>query len=354
MPVIRRLAVLCTDHGFGHLTRQLAIGQHLRTLGIEPVFYTAAPPSLLRESLPDPSVVPWQLDVGLSQPDSLRVDLARTCALLDERCSPSALETLADHLAAQPLQGVIADLPPMGLEAARLAGLPAVAVGNFDWAWIYDHFPELAPWAQRFRAWQAPHPAIHLWPGPALSGFRRVKRAPLVGRLHPPHSFPAGSRHVLVSFGGLGLKDLEQRLPRMDGVTWVLSAPMPALKRADCLWLEDIPYPALVAGADAVLTKPGYGILAEAFLAGTPLAWLPRSHWPESPYLADPMVARGDVQVGESIEEALTTLWSRPRPAPHDPSGSALAARRILDELLETAGLELPGPAGIGLSDPVP
>ncbi len=297
--------------------------------------------------------VPWSVDVGLSQPDSLRVDFDRTHALLAERCSDEAIDRLAHALRDHGVAGVVADIPATGLEAARRAGLPAVAIGNFDWAWIYDHFPDLRAWAERFRCWQAPFPALQLSPGPALSGFATTTPGPLVGRSQPAHHFPGPDRYVLVSFGGFGLADLDARLPRLPGVTWVLSPPMARLERPDVTWVTDVPYPALVAGVDAVLTKPGYGILAEAFLSGTPLAWLTRGDWPESRYLAEPMTARGDVAVDASIEEALEALWSRPRPSARDGRGAELAASWILDQLLQTGGVEGPLTAGPPLPDPL-
>ncbi len=349
-----KLGVLVSAHGFGHLTRQLAIGAALREHGLEPVFFTTAPATVLRESLPDPAIVPWACDVGLAQPDSLRVDFARTHALLAERCSDAAVDRLAAALAAQRVSAVVADLPPTGLEAARRAGLPALGIGNFDWAWIYDHFPDLRGWAGRFRAWQAPHPALHLWPGPALTGFARVDRGPQVGRRAPAHAFDAPDHHVLVSFGGFGLADLDAWLPALPGVRWVLSPPMARLDRPDVTWVEGVPYPALVAGVDAVLTKPGYGILAEACLAGTPLAWVPRGDWPETPHLASAMAARGDVCVADGdLAGALATLRDRPRPTAADPSGAQLAAAWILDQLCEAGVVEAPVPAGSGVEDPL-
>lgn len=349
-----RIGVLCSAHGFGHLTRQLAIGAALAHRGATPVFYTAAPAALLVESLVAAEHVPWSLDVGLAQPDSLHVDFDQTLALLAERASVAAVDRLAADLACRGLDGVVADLPPTGLEAARRAGLPAVAVGNFDWAWIYGHFPRLAAHAARFRDWQAPHRALQLWPGPSLTGFRSVVPGPLVGRTAPAHAFDGPGRHVLVSFGGFGLADLDARLPRLDGVTWVLSAPMPALHRPDCLHVAGVPYPALVAGADAVLTKPGYGILAEALLSGTPLAWLARADWPETPFLAAPMEARGDQAITDGVEPALAQLWARPRAAPLPDSGAALAAAWILAQLFETGRVEGPDLAGTGIPDPIP
>ena len=36
---------------------------------------------------------------------------------------------------------VVADIPPLALAAARLAGVPAIALGNFTWDWIYRDYP---------------------------------------------------------------------------------------------------------------------------------------------------------------------------------------------------------------------
>ncbi len=313
-------AIVCSAHGFGHVTRQLVVAGALRARGVDVELFTAAPAALIDETFPGARVRPWQVDVGIAQPDSLHEDLDQTLVLLDQRCGDSAIDTLADKLADRPW--VIVDIAPAGLEAARRAGVPALAVGNFDWAWVYHHYPPLQRWAERFATWQAPHPAIQLWPGPGLHGFAKVTPAGLLGRRAPARRVAAG-RTVLVSFGGFGLADLDAALPRVAGVTWVLAPPSPRLPRDDCAFVDDAPYPSLVAGADAVFTKPGYGIFAEASLAGTPIAWVARGAFPEAPSLVAALHARGDVEIAgaptddgfaAALERALRTLWSRPRP----------------------------------------
>ena len=80
-----KIAVLCSAHGFGHLTRQLAIAEELMRHGAQPVFFTAAPPSMVTAYLPEAQVRPWVIDVGIQQQDSLTEDLPRTLTLLEER-----------------------------------------------------------------------------------------------------------------------------------------------------------------------------------------------------------------------------------------------------------------------------
>jgi hypothetical protein len=321
-----QVAVLCSAHGFGHLTRQLAIGEELARLGARPVFFTAAPREVVEGFLPGAEVVPWAVDVGLAQRDGLSEDLPLTLARLAERCSEAAIDRLAAAL--RGFGRAVVDIAPSALEACRRAEVPALAVGNFDWAWIYGHYPELQAWARRFASWQAGHRVLALWPGPPLTGFAGVERFGLVGRRRPAQRL--ASRSVLVSFGGFGLDELERRLPRVPGVTYVLTPPVAPIDRSDCLYVEGVPFPALVAGADAVYTKPGYGILAEAALAGTPIAWVDRGSFPEAPFLEEAMAARGDVKVRGGLAEALDRLFSRPRPEPVDPGGAREVAARIL------------------------
>ena len=37
---------------------------------------------------------------------------------------------------------VVADIPPLGLAAARRAGVPGIGVSNFTWDWIFSAYPD--------------------------------------------------------------------------------------------------------------------------------------------------------------------------------------------------------------------
>lgn len=332
-----RIALVCSAHGFGHVTRQVALATQLLDRGAAVTLFSAAPPEIARETAPMLAQRSWVVDVGLAQPDSLHEDLPRTRELLAQRCSDRRIDALARALEAFDL--VVVDVAPAGLEAARRAGRPALAVGNFDWAWIYGHYPQLSDWAATFAAWQAPHPAVSLSPGPGLHGFASVTAMGLLGRRLPAWRSPQPGQHVLVSFGGFGLDGLDRLLPVIDGVRWLLAAPMPRLDRPDCLWLADRPYPSLVAGADLVLSKPGYGIFAECSLAGTPLVWVPRGAFPEAPHLAQAMQARGDLLVPASpddpdfaavLADTVRARLAHPRPDPTTSDTAQALAEHVL------------------------
>jgi len=306
------IATVCSSHGLGHLTRQIALGEELDRAGSAPTFFTSGPADLVTQSIPSATVVSTEVDVGIAQFDSITEDIPRTIQLLEERCSQHRIETLASQLSTFDL--VIVDCAPPALKACQIAGVPAVAMGNFDWSWIYRHYAALQEWSERFAEWQRPHPAIFLSPGPGMHGFRQVENGGLLGRMAPAINKSTISRsrsdqptadpcHVLVSFGGFGLADVDTLLPAVDGVTWVFSPPMDCPNRTDCVLAPDVPYPSLVAACDLVLTKPGYSIFAEAALAGTRLLWIPRGDFPEARWLETAMKTRGDIALATSPKE---------------------------------------------------
>ena len=82
-------------------------------------------------------------DTGVVQRDSLHLDERRT---IDEAARfTAALDSRAEAEAAFLRQRgatmVVGDIPPLAFRAAHLAGLPAVAMGNFTWDWIYEGVP---------------------------------------------------------------------------------------------------------------------------------------------------------------------------------------------------------------------
>lgn len=303
-----RVAIVCSAHGYGHVTREVVIAEALGRRGVEVTLLSAAPRAILGKVRAEE----WAVDVGIAQADGLTEDPGETLRRLEAVVTAAAIDRLAARLA--DFDGVLVDTAPPALEAARRAGVPAIAVGNFDWAWIYRSYSGLTEWAERFAAWQAPHPAIALTPGPGMTGFAEVTRFGVVAR-HAA-AVRVAARGALVAFGGLGLAELDRRLPRIDGLTWILAPPLARLERPDVRWVDDVPFPALLAGADVVLTKPGYGVLAEAMLGGAPLVWLDRGAFPEAASLEAEMWARGDVKVDGDVEAAVRERLRRHRPVP--------------------------------------
>ena len=97
-------------------------------------------------------------------------------------------------------------------------------------------------------------------------------------------------------------------------------------------------HPDLVAASDLVIAKLGYSTVAEVFSAGTRLAYLARSRFPESPVL-EAFVRQYIPSVGlaedwlenTATPELLDELITTPRPGGVRPNGALAAAKLILD-----------------------
>jgi hypothetical protein len=335
------VAFVVTAHGYGHASRQMEVLRTLLTRHADAraVVLSAVPDAVFADYLGADAglfarvtLVPYRADVGLVQQDGLTMDGPATLRALESVWGdPDAAEAaLVAALAPHRPTVVVGDVPPVAFSAAARLGIPSVAVGNFDWAWIYGFYAEREPafarWASLCARWQAQATvAVHLEPGPPLTAFPRVLEGGLLARrlLVDPRGIrerlgiPAEHRAVLASFGGFGLHDAARRIPPLPGVTWILAAPMEDLGRPDTRFARGVPYLALLAACDATLTKPGYGIVSESARQRTRLLYTDRGDFPEYPWLVDWMhahlpaayvasadlgTARGAAAVGEGLE----------------------------------------------------
>ncbi len=66
--------------------------------------------------------------------------------------------------------------------------------------------------------------------------------------------------------------------------------------------------PELLASADLVITKPGYGTFVEAACHGVPVLYLERPDWPEAPALCDWLEAQG---AGERLSSGAQAMGAQ-------------------------------------------
>ena len=134
----------------------------------------------------------------------------------------------------------VGDIPPLAFAAARRAGLPSVAVGNFSWDWIYGHLAARVagprrggrhgarePYAARGAAAAA---AVRGRPVglPARRGRAARRRRPAVARRPRPGGASASTSGpcVLLSFGGVGLPGLQPAASAtLGGYQFLLTGP---------------------------------------------------------------------------------------------------------------------------------
>ena len=303
-----------------------------------------------------------ECDVGLVQKDALTIDEAATAeAVRRFRLGWEALVSReARWLRESGARLVLGDIPPLAFAAAAEAGVASIALGNFSWDWIYSHLgarqPALAEAAAHAaHAYARAGLLLRLPFAGDLSAFRRIEDVPLVARAPELEKAEARRRLgldarpvVLLSFGGVGMPGLEAAaFGRLDEYRFLLTGQAgdgtaPNVRRIEAgeLSAAGLYYPDLVAAADVVVSKPGYGIVTDCIGARTRLVYTDRGDFPEYPVLVSEMkhylpvafASNADVREGR-LDDALRRVMTLPFPAPSPTNGAAVAADRIVAAL---------------------
>ena len=286
-----------SGHGFGHASRSIEVINALidrEAAGRVIVRSQVAPWLFERTARPGVELSPLETDTGVVQIDSLRLDAAATIARATDfmHTFEARVRAEAEFLRSVGARVVIADLPPLGIAAARAAGLPAIAFGNFTWDWIYDNYRGGRQLAERLgEIYSHTTMALRL---PMWGGFetmQEVRDLPFVARhaRRDPEDtrralgLPLHERVVLVSFGGYGVNGATR--PHAPGyrVLWPGDIDEPAM------YDRGYRYEDLVKAADVVITKPGYGIISECIANDTAMLYTSRGDFREYPVLVEGM-----------------------------------------------------------------
>ena len=354
-----------SGHGFGHAARDIevvnAIALHDRSVRI--VLRTAVPEWFLRASLTCAAeIIPGETDTGLVQPDSLSIDeeeSARRAAHF-YRDFPDRVERERDLIGGLGARLVVGDIPPLAFAAADAASVPSIAFGNFTWDWIYEAYPQfdaIAPGVIRLIADASAKATVALRL-PFAGGFAsmsRVEDVPLVARRASVSKDDtrkrlglAGDRPiVLATFGGHGGDVPLDRAASSDSFTLVAtdyevrstaSAPNVRVVSAGALADAKLTYTDLLAAADVVATKLGYGIVSECLANGVVLLYTLRGRFVEQDVFMREMPAvmrcrhiDRDALCEGRWAEAVEALLAQPVPAMKPTAnGAAIVARAIL------------------------
>ena len=300
-----------SGHGLGHASRSCHILSSLKNIAPNLDITVSSPAhrwfldNMLTE-IPLVSTRPW--DIGVIQHDSLRLDLPATVTAANAlyRQRDRLLDCEAAELNSAGVTLVVCDIPSLPLAAAERAGIRSVAIGNFDWEWIYrgiaadqpEHSSALLDLAARCAEdYRRATLMLRLPMASPCSAFPNVENVPLVARHARCPALTIRKRlgisrdkHIgLLSFGGFGIQQLELT-PLASLEDWVflceqeLELTLPNLYR---LRSGDYFYPDLIAASDVVITKPGYGIVLEAIANQCAVLYTPRGNFPEEPLLVD-------------------------------------------------------------------
>ncbi|HRT04523.1 MAG TPA: hypothetical protein P5204_02390 [Kiritimatiellia bacterium] len=360
----RHIAYYVTAHGYGHGVRSCDILGALLAAhpALKVTVTTDLPESFLRSRLPFVdgrlAVRPGAFDVGMVQKDSIRVDVAATLdeaqELLAER--EKLIDYEAEMLRGEGADLVVADIPSIPLEAAAEAGVPAVAVGNFSWDWIYEPFaardPRWRPIVQMFaEGYRQAKQLLKLPFSPAMSVFPKQVDIPLLAKPGRPRraelarqsgADPA-KRWILLSFTSLDWDAAALgAVAALDDFEFFTVMPLAwdGLRNVHAVDRQAFGFSDVLASCDAVVTKPGYGILSDCVANAKPIVYAEREDFIEYPllerelkrYLKNVHIPAADLYAGR-LGPALAAIESAPAPREVLPRGGAEMAAQILMDL---------------------
>lgn len=343
------LLVDISSHGLGHLAQVAPVLNALRR----------AKPTLrltLRTALPRTRLaarihgafehLPQASDFGFVMIDALDIDLPASGARYRSFHAdwPERVQHEARSLAALAPDLVLTDVAYLPLAGAASAGIAAAALCSLNWADLVKHYFGSEAWlapvhAQILAAYRDATVFLRTTPGMPMLDLANVVA---IGPIAEPPSLdrvevatrlglPREARWVPVTLGGFDFPLPVAEWPRRPDLIWLQPATFPDIAVA---------FHDLLANADALVGKPGYGTCTEAAVHGVPLLYLRRPDWPEERCLVDWLHQHGrGAEVGRDqalrgdLLTSLDALWARPPPPRPAPTGVAQAVAALLNLL---------------------
>jgi hypothetical protein len=355
------LYVAITNHGFGHATRAAAVAATVQELlpEVRLIVSTTAPRWLLEGYLTEAFEYRQRaFDIGVIQPDSLRMDLTATLDKLQQiRSQQQAIvEAEARFLKEQKVDLVLADIPPLATAIAHAADVPCWMMSNFGWDFIYrawgDSFGPIADWiAELFgecdRLFRLP---FH----EPMAAFSTIEDVGLTGG-NPRYAVAdlrerwqltaARENTVLLTFGGLGLQQIPYdklgwwpHFPGWQFLTFDHGAPdLPNLFKVPKLAFRPVDVMPLCS---RVVSKPGFSTFSEACRLDLPIVTITRKDFAEGPMLVSAMQDHAWHQVlePEAFFDASWEFLSQPLSPPRtsdkmSKQGNEQIARAVVEYL---------------------
>lgn len=374
---MQHIAYYVSGHGYAHAVRAIQVIDALSSRNPYLFFHikTTAPEWIFSLNLGQNYLYYKQeYDIGTVQHAFQEVDKPAT--LQKARAMLAAYEQMlgseVEFLREADIKLVIGDIPPIAFAAAEKADKKSVAIGNFSWDWIYesyaDELPEFSALIDKIRGEYAKADLLLRLPMHGrMSAFKAVIDIPLIARrarrrakdVRRMLKITAGERLlVLVALRPSDLKRIDfSRLAINRKATYLIlnqSGLVPGMLN---LPQDLMPFQELINAADVVVSKPGYGIVAECLANKTPLVYTPRKDFPEYDVLVEAMklnavcayIPPEQFFAGEwdaAIAQAVHEPW---KPAKISSNGAAVAAGHILS-LLNGEGVKTPPPPASQLS----
>lgn len=351
---MRHLFVDISAHGLGHLAQTAPIldALHQSTTDLRLTVRSGLAPEKIKARIAAPfEFIAGEPDFGFVMRDALSIDLALSAQRYRERHEAwrHTVAREAAFLKGQGVDLVFSNVAYLPLAGAAQAGIPAVAMCSLNWADLFAHYFGKEDWAAAVHAdmtsaYAGAKAFLRVTPGMPMSTLDRLRivgpiaqvmapqRAALAGRL----GLSAADRWVLIGLGGIEHRLPVARWPRLPGLVWLVPKHWEVVREDMCSYGQDLSFAELLASADALITKTGYGSFVEASCHGVPILYLPRPDWTEETSLVEWLghnnryatLSPAEADSGGFIER-LEQIWRANPPPRPSPSG----IRQVCDYL---------------------
>ncbi len=341
---MKHLLAAISPHGYGHLGMVAPILNRLLAQNplLKITVRTTLPEEVLRRRIEGNFTIdPGADDFGMVQANSLIVEREESCKRYAEfhQNWEQRVRECAAELAKHKPDMILANAPYLTLAAASKAGIPAVGYSCLNWYDISRYYctqPQIQQ--QILDAYNSADLFICPTPTMPMNSFTNtlfVGPVATVGNdrrntLNEMLGITTDTRLVLVSLGGINHHIQIENWSLSDKIYYLVPEHWHLNRYSGFTAIGSLPFPQtdLIASADVVISKPGYGTTTECAVAGTPFLYIKRPDWPEQSHIIDWMndnircaeIKESDLDSGSFTHDIECLLQQEQKP-PIEPTG---------------------------------
>jgi hypothetical protein len=329
------LVVSISGHGFGHVAQTAPILNLLFKLmpHLRMTVRSVVPLAHLRSRIKVPfEHLQSHGDIGMIMYSALNVCVADSQAAYQDFHADWSTRVADEAKLLRKLEAdaVFSNVGYLALAGAQEACIPNAALCSLNWADIYRYCcgndaiaKQIYSCYARADVFFRATPGMqmndlpNLVPVAPIAAVGENKRNQLIQLLQ----LSPKDKLVLVSMGGIASRLPIERWPSLENVFWLVQESW-EVNHPKAVVLETLQtnFSDLLASCDALVCKPGYGSFVEAACCGTPVLYVDRPDWPETPALVDWLqqhgmcreISLGQSESGEFLEELESVLRSPP------------------------------------------
>jgi hypothetical protein len=338
------LAVSISGHGFGHVAQTAPILNLLFKLmpRLRITIRSVVPLAHLRSRIKAPfDHLQSHGDIGMIMSSALDICVADSRSAYQDFHTDWNTRVAEEAKLLRDLKAdaVFSNVGYLALAGAQKAGIRNAALCSLNWADIYRHCRGNDSISNQIHSCYANADVFfRATPGMTMSDLPNlVPVSPIAAvgenkrkQLNQDLQLSAKVKLVLVSMGGIASRLPIERWPCLENVFWLVQESW-GVNHPKAIVLETLKmnFSDLLASCDALVCKPGYGSFVEAACCGTPVLYVDRPDWPETPALvawlqqnvACREISLGQSENGEFFEE-LETVRHSPLPTRPIPNGA--------------------------------